>query len=237
MKMPVGRAVLLGAAVHLTAGAQAPGAPEDFYGVYVAQIYVAVPDVTMPAVVPFTAQGERTFNDYDVFSADPNQTDDCVAEQMPDILWTGDPMRIIEQDGRLVFHYERRDTVRTIHMDGAPPPADQPHTELGYSVGRWMGEELWIETTHVLDGVLHSRGYPFSREGRLTERYWREPGGNVMQMELLVEDPVNYTDSLTFGRGWVFSPGAEVRPWECVSLGARDAAPDIDELVRMLDAL
>lgn len=243
MKSPRMWAFVLGALAHWTASAQAPGAQaadssDDFFGVYVGAIYVAVPDVTEPEVFPFTAEGERAFNEYDVYSVAPNQSDDCAVESIPNLLWSGDPMEITQEDGRIVFHYERGNTVRTIHMDGASAPDDQPHTELGYSVGRWMGGELWIETTHLLDGVIRSNeGYPLSRSGRLTERYWREPGDRTLHMELIVDDPVNYSDSLTFARVWEWSEDDEVRQWGCVSLGPRDAAPDVDELARMLEEL
>jgi len=233
--------IVVGVIGHVTASAQgtrAAGAGQDFYGVYVAPIYVAVPEVSQPDVFPFTAEGERAHDEYDVFSAAPNQADDCAAESMPGVLWSGDPMEILQEDGRLVFHYERRNTVRTIHMDGAPPPEDEPHTGLGFSVGRWEGDELWIETTHMRGGVIRAnRPWPISPEGRVTERYWREPGGDTLHMELLVDDPLNYTATVTFGREWVFSPEDEVLPWECVSLGPRDSEPDIDELARMLEEL
>lgn len=222
--------------VHVTASAQAPA---DFFGVYVGTIYVGVPDVAEPDSFPFTAAGQQAFNDYDVFTEAANQTDDCAAETMPEILWSGDPMEFIDQGERIVMRFERRNTVRTIHMDGSGRPADHPHTELGYSVGRWVGDTLTIETSHMPGGVIRSnRSYPISPEARVTERYWPDPGeATLLHMELLVDDPVNYTDTLTFGREWVRSPDDEIRPWECVSLGPRDSEPDIDELARMLEEL
>ena len=63
MRARVSCAIALGLVVHAAANAQAPGgeaAPiEDFFGVYVAAIYVAVPDVSEPDVIPFTPAGER----------------------------------------------------------------------------------------------------------------------------------------------------------------------------------
>ncbi len=44
---------------------------------------------------------------------------------------------------------ERGNAVRFINMSGAPPGANRPHTNLGYSVGRGMGDVLTIETTHM----------------------------------------------------------------------------------------
>ncbi len=76
-----------------------------------------------------------------------------------------------------------------------------------------------------------------STEGRLTERYWREPGENDLQLEVTVDDPVNYTDTFTLGRPWVWAPHEEVRQWVCIDLGPGDTEPDIDELTRLLEEL
>jgi len=228
---------------QVTASAQSPGSEAvdsqpDFLGIYVAPVYLGVPPVTQPNIFPFTAAGERSFNNYDPLVSAPNQSDDCAAENMPGILWAGDPMEILQEDGRIVMRYERRNTVRTIHMDSVSPAADHPHTDFGYSVGRWSGAELLVETTHMIGGVIRpNRGYPISQEGRVTERYWREAGDDILRMELFVDDPINYTETVKLGRDWVWAPDDEVRPWECISLGTRGSEPDIDELARMLEAL
>ena len=132
---------------------------------------------------------------------------------------------------------ESGNTTRIIHMDGASPPAGQAYSENGYSTGRWEGTELRIETTHLLEGLVTNRGYPMSREARVTERYWRNPGEKDLQLELVVDDPVNYTQTVILGREFVWSADEQIRPWECVSLGQRDTAPDLDEVTRMLEEL
>ena len=146
-------------------------------------------------------------------------------------------MEILEQVGELMIRYERGNTVRSIDMIGTPPVANHPHTDLGYSVGRWMGDVLTIETTHMSSGIVTDGTRPLSREGRVTERYWREPGQNDLQLELEIDDPVNYTRTFKMGREFVWAPEEQVLPWECVSLGPKDTPPDIDELVRMLEEL
>lgn len=228
---------------HQIASAQAPGSQgagsaPDFSGVYAPAIFVTAPTVTEPDPYPFTPEAERVFNAYDPLVVAPRQTDDCAAEVMPGVLWSGSPMEIIQEDGRLVIHFERGNIVRSIVMDGTPPPEDQPHTYIGYSVGHWAGDVLTIETTHLLDGGLrNNRGYPMSRDARLTERYWREPGANDLRLELSVDDPANYTRTITLGRDWIWAPDDKLLEWECIDLGSRDSEPDLDELARMLEAL
>lgn len=237
-------AITVGLVSHLPVGAQAPttqsaGPGVDFSGVYAAASFVAVATVVEPDVYPFTAAAERAFNAYDPLSAAANQTDDCTVETMPGILWSNNPMQITQEEGTVVIRFERGNTTRSIPVADVSPPPDQLPTELGYSVGHWVGVVLTIETTQMLDGVIrNNRGYPISRGARLTERYWREPGENDLQMELLVDDPTNYTETFTMGRQWIWSSTDEVRHWECINLGPRDAEPpDIDELARMLEEL
>ena len=238
-------AVLVGVIGHTTANGQAPatqpaGSEMDFSGVYVA-VYVGEPNIVFePDVYPFTAQAERAYNAYDPAVADPTVGTDCSPERIPGVLWSADPMEIVHEDGRIVMRFERGDTVRSILVEGAAPPAGQPNTELGYSVGRWVGDVLTIETTDLLGGIIvNDMGQPISQEARITERYWREPGENKLQMELLVDDPVNYTEPLKLGRLWGWSADEQIRPWNCFSLQPpRDSEPvDVDELALMLEAL
>ena len=42
---------------------------------------------------------------------------------------------------------------------------------------------------------------------------------------------------MTLGRAWVWAPHEHLQPWNCVSLGPRDAEPDLDELAEMLESL
>ena len=217
---------------HPTASAQGPGGSgTDFFGVYAPPVFVTVPAVTEPAVYPFTAQAQEVFSAYDASRVD---VDDCAAETMPGILWTGSPMELVQEDGRIMMRFEEANTIRSIHMDGAAPSPDQPHTGLGYSVGHWVGDVLTIETTQMLGGGIR-RGYPLSRDARLVERYWREPGEKDLQLELLVDDPVNYTETFKLGREWIWAPDDQVLPYDCISLGPRDSEPDIDELLRILE--
>ena len=63
---------------------------------------------------------------------------------------------------RLIIHYERGSTIRSIVMNGAAAPGDHPNSHLGYSVGRWEGDVLTIDTTHML-------GFHLSGGARATE--------------------------------------------------------------------
>ena len=138
-------------------------------------------------------------------------------------------------DEMIEMRHELGGAIRSILMDAVPPAADRPYTKLGYSSGHWENDVLAIETTHLSGGMIFTnRGYPISGEARITERYWREDGQNL-QMELFVYDAVNYTEPLRFALEWIWSPDEQVLAWDCISLGPRDAEPDMDELRRLLN--
>jgi hypothetical protein len=229
--------------VGFTASAQAPvsqntSSGADFSGIYESAVFVNVAPVLEPDVYPFTAEGRRSFESYDALAEATNQADDCAAYTMPGILWANSPMQIVQGDETIVFRYETGGVTRSIPMSGPMSSGDTSSTELGHSIGHWEGEVLIVETTGLIDGVLrNNRGYPISREATITERYWRDGERNDLQMELLVNDPTNYTEPFTLGREWIWAPDEDIRPYECVSLGPRDEEPDIDELIRLLEEL
>ena len=207
---------------------------DDFSG-----IYWGSRPLNEPEVYPFTPEGEQVQSAFDPVVEDARQVDDCASESMPAVLWAGtvNNMQFAQDDRTIILQYEHGGTVRSIHMDGNAPAADQPHSALGYSVGHWDGGELTIETTHLTDAFMFNLlGYPISRQARITEQYWRE-GGMNLKTQVIVEDPVNYIEPVEFSREWIWSPEEEVLAWDCVSLGPRDAEPDIDELRRLLQDL
>jgi len=239
MSMLIWLAAALSVVGSTSVSAQTPnlrpaGSEPDFSGVYDGARSIAEPET-----FPFTAEGKRAHESYDPIYGDPRQADDCAPESVPAVLWAGtiSNMQFVQHDDSIELRYEHGGTVRSIRLDGKPPAADEPHTPLGYSVGRWEGPVLSIETTHLAAGVIFTtRGYPISRDARITERYTRDAEKNL-DMELVVYDPVNYTQPVLLGREWIWSPEEEVLPWNCVSLGPRDEEPDIDAIRQLLNDL
>lgn len=241
MRMLVFVAATIGIVGHVAVraqaqGTQASGTKGNFSGFYIG----ASRPFIEPEVYPFTPEGERGHDAYDPLTGDPRQYDDCAGESIPAVLWAGtvSNMQIIQEaDDVIELHYEHGGAERTVYMDRAEPGADEPHTRLGYSVGRWEGDTLVIVTTHLESGVIFTnRGYPLSAQTRLTERYTRD-AENDLHMELTIEDPVNYTEPVELGREWIWSPNDQIIPWNCVSLGDRDGEQDIDEIKRILNEL
>jgi hypothetical protein len=84
---------------------------------------------------------------------------------------------------------------RTIYLDGRPHPPDYaPHTWQGFSTGRWNGNVLTVETTHIKRGWHRRNGVPQSEHTKLTEILYRH--GNVLTHVTITDDPAFLSEPL-----------------------------------------
>lgn len=78
---------------------------------------------------------------------------------------------------------------RTIWMDGRPhPPEYAPHTSMGFSTGKWDGDILTVNTTHIKKEFYRRSGIPSSDLTTMVEHYIRH--GNLLSHIIIVTDPV-----------------------------------------------
>jgi hypothetical protein len=77
---------------------------------------------------------------------------------------------------------------RVIWMDGRPHPAPwAPHTFRGFSTGRFVGNALVVQTTHMKQGWLRRNGTPQSDQATLTDFFVRH--GDHLTDVTVVDDP------------------------------------------------
>jgi hypothetical protein len=80
--------------------------------------------------------------------------------------------------------FEEDTTFRQIFMDGRELPEDPQPSWMGYSVGRWEGDELVVETIGLIDrSWLAVVGHRHSEALRVTERFRRVNFG-LMELHL-----------------------------------------------------
>jgi len=123
--------------------------------------------------------------------ADPNVH--CMPRGAPRI-WSDDYYkRIFQVPGRLLILTERNMQYRQIFMDGRPMLDDPNPTWNGYSVGKWDGDTLVIQTNGFRDDLwLDANGNPLTNKGKLTEKI-RRPNFGTLEIEITVDDPKAYT--------------------------------------------
>ena len=104
------------------------------------------------------------------------------------------PRKIIQARQVLVIAYEANAGLRQIFLDGRRAPAGDPQPWwFGYSVGRWEGDTLVVETTGLRDdGWLDVNGSPFTDQARVTERF-RRPNFGRLEIDITIDDPKAYT--------------------------------------------
>ena len=126
------------------------------------------------------------------------------------------PFEIIQTPTLMVFKYEYFDQVRVIFMDGrAHPPADAPHSKIGHSVGRWEGQELVIDTTHLAPATITNNGLDHSENAHLIERYkLSEDGRTLMATQWFEDRDVLDNNGARFIQ-WKKHPGQYVYPYDC----------------------
>jgi hypothetical protein len=120
----------------------------------------------------------------------------------------GTPARIIQTDKDIIFFYRMygdygggNTEFRIIPTDGREhnPNTARQATYYGYTVGKWEGDTLVLNSISFVDSTWLGRGGLFhSGDMRITEKLTRK--GNEILYELTVEDPESFLEP------WVMTP-------------------------------
>ena len=90
-------------------------------------------------------------------------------------------------------------TYRVIHLDGRQLEDNPAPSWMGFSVGRWEGDTLVVESNGYNDKTWLSRyGQPHTEALRVTERYRRRDVGHL-------EVDVTFTDPALYAKPWGFT--------------------------------
>jgi hypothetical protein len=93
----------------------------------------------------------------------------------------------------LVLLYEMNAMYRQIFIDGRLLPTDPTPGWNGYSIARWDGDTLVVQTEGFREGLwIDLSGSPMSDAAKMTERI-RRPNYGTLEINLTVDDPKAYT--------------------------------------------
>lgn len=99
---------------------------------------------------------------------------------------------------------------REIFMDGRSLEPDPNPTWMGYSVGRWEGDVLVVESNGYTDrSWLDFGGHPHTEDLGITERYTRRDVGRV-DVQVAMVDPKVYAKPITFSMPMVLQADTEM---------------------------
>jgi len=121
---------------------------------------------------------------------------------------------MIPSPRRITMLLEYYHTVRRIYMDGRKHPEGNPNpTSIGYSIGEWDKETLVVDT-RGFDNTPPFR-IPHSDQLHEIERIRRIRDGNVLEIELTMEDPKAYTQPLRQTMYFKKDPKLEIIEHNC----------------------
>jgi len=107
------------------------------------------------------------------------------------------PHKLVQTPGLILMLYEADTSFRQIFTDGRKLPADPQPAWMGYSVGRWEGDTLVVDSAGFNDrSQLDAFGHPHSEALHVTERFRRRDFGHL-ELQITLDDPKTFTRPFT----------------------------------------
>jgi len=123
--------------------------------------------------------------------------------------------KMIQTPKEIVLLPESGDPPRQIYLDGRSFPKEIQPSWSGYSIGKWQGDALVVETTGFNeDSWLDGFGHPRSETMRVRETYRRRDARH-MDVEVAIEDPKYYTKPFGFKTELDLVPQGDVMEYVC----------------------
>lgn len=152
----------------------------------------------------------------------------CIGHGVVDFDTLFTPRKIIQTPGVIAILFESYHQYRQILMDGRPLPEPSQPSYQGYSVGKWEGDTLVVETNDLNDiGWLDMNGHPQTEAMHITERFRRRSFGHI-DLQVTIDDRKAYTKPWTITlAGWDLLPDEELM--EAICDNERDSQHLVDK--------
>lgn len=196
---------------------RADGKP-DLTGIWIANP-PKVRDTTAglkPREVSMTPWAQKIFDERktgDVSANDPDAN--CLPQGVPKISSAPEPFKIFQEPGAIVILYEAFDQFRQFFLDGRSLPKDPNPQWYGYSVAKWDGDTLVVESSGFNGKAwLDQLGHPSTEALHVIERFHRRDFGH-MDITATIEDSGAYTKPWTYVQPVVLLPDTELTEQVC----------------------
>jgi len=171
----------------------------------------------MPGGLPYTPWAAELRKQRDAANSKDNPDALCLPMGITQFHMHGQPRKMMQTPNLLALMYEANYGLRYIYTDGRalPPQGDVQPFWYGYSVGRWDGDTLVVETNNLRDdGWLDVRGSPLTDQAKITERFRRVSYGKL-EIDITIEDPKAYTKPFTVRVNQQIAPDDEIIEFIC----------------------
>jgi hypothetical protein len=134
----------------------------------------------------------------------------CLPHGIPDGMLPGVIFKLIETPGVTLLLYEEFNHFRQIFTDGRSFPKDQPPAWLGYSIGKWEGNNFLVQSQGFNDQTwLDDSGHPHTEAMRTTETFHRIDFGH-MDLTVTINDPKAYLEPWSVSIPLLLLPDTEL---------------------------
>ena len=144
----------------------------------------------------------------------------CVGRPTPAMIVYTDlyPMELefAEDEQTLFIRSQFMDQERVVHMDGRPHPDASERSHEGHSIGWWEDDTLVVDTRNFADHRSpYQNGIPSGAQKHVVERFRLNESGTGMNVEFTLEDPEYIAAPMTYSRELVYTPDADMSPFNC----------------------
>ena len=123
--------------------------------------------------------------------------------------------KMVQAQQEILLLTELNSPARQIYTDGRPLPKDPEPSWMGYSVGKWDGDTLVVDTIGFNGrGWLDAFGHPSSDRMHVTERYRRRDFGH-MDLDFTFDDPKYYTRPFGLKASLKLIPDSDLFEYVC----------------------
>ena len=183
-------------------------------GIYIADIAKDL----KPGEVPFQPWAEALYKKRRAEESKGDPTGRCIPGGVPRSTAVPYPFKVLEvaDQSVVVVLYEAVHSFRQIFTDGRDLPRDMNPNWLGYSIGRWEGDDFVVQTAGFKEeNWLDNFGHPATEQLRVTERFHRKDFGH-MDVKVTIDDPKAYTKPWSITLPLVYSADNEILEYICV---------------------
>ncbi|MFM1885048.1 MAG: hypothetical protein RL026_205 [Pseudomonadota bacterium] len=126
------------------------------------------------------------------------------------------PIEIHQGRDLMVIELEYFDMDRVVFLDGrGPRPADAARTKEGYSRGRWEGDTLVVETSHIKAATITNNGLDHSDAVTVVERFRLSADGRKLVATQEFDDPQTLLNRGARFITWERVEGDHVHAYDC----------------------
>jgi len=171
----------------------------------------------MSGGLPYTPWAAELRKQRDAANSKDNPDALCLPMGITQFHMHSQPRKMMQTPNLLALMYEANYGLRYIYTDGRALPlqGDVQPFWYGYSVGRWDGDTLVVETNNLRDdGWLDVRGSPLTDQAKITERFRRVSYGKL-EIDITIEDPKAYTKPFTVRVNQQIAPDDEIIEFIC----------------------